>query len=130
MPLIHVGQNELGFPDARFLPKYGIGQGFSVKPGDILGRTKRGSLIEHRALVSFDGAVFHSPGPGDIFRAGWLGDVIAPGDTLRVVHPTNSWEETEQRINRAMYILDVPWWNMNCHQTTDFIVGLRNIRLT
>jgi hypothetical protein len=130
MPLIHVGRNEFGFPDARFLPEYGIVEGFAVKPGDILGRTQRGSLIEHRALIGFDGVVYHSPVPGDVFRAGWLSDVIAPGDRIRVVHPTKSWEETERRINRAMQILDVPWWNMNCHQTTDFIVGLRNVWLT
>ena len=128
--LIQVGQNEYGFPDFRFLPKYEIIDGFTIKPGEVLGRTKPGALFEHRALVSFNGAVFHSPAPGDVFRPGSLQEVLAPGGRIRIVYPSNSWEETARRIARAEQILGMPWWNMNCHQTTDFVVGIRNLFLT
>ena len=129
MGLMHVGTNEYGFPDARLLPQYEIVNGFRITAGDILGRTKPNSLIEHRVLVSFEGMVFHSPEPGDVFRGGTLDEVLAPGGQLRIVHPTHSMEETFLRLTRAQQILGVPWWNMNCHQTTDFIVGLRNLWL-
>jgi hypothetical protein len=125
MAHLHVGTNEFGFPDARILPQYAIVSGFAITTGDILGRTKPNSIIEHRVLVSFNGLVFHSPEPGDVFRMGTLEEVLAPGGQLRIVHPTRSMEETFRRLARAKQILGVPWWNMNCHQTTDFIVGLR-----
>jgi hypothetical protein len=71
--------------------------------------------------------VFHSPEPGDLFRIGTLREVLVPGGQLRIVHPTRSMEETYLRLARAQQILGMPWWNMDCHQTTDFIVGLRNL---
>jgi len=98
--------------------------GVPIRPGDILGRTKPGSLIEHRALIGFDGEIAHVPGPEDVFRFGTLQEIIADGGLIRVVHPTHSIQETYRRFARAERIIGVSWWNMNCHQTTDFIAGL------
>jgi hypothetical protein len=111
------------------LPTYDIA-GLLVRPGDILGRTKPGSIIEHRALIAFDGAIGHSSGPGDVFRPGALQEVLKDGGVIRVVYPTRSLEETEWRFVRANQIIGVPWWTMNCHTTTDFIAGvLPTVRL-
>jgi hypothetical protein len=105
------------------LPTYQIA-GLQFRPGDIFGRTKPASIIEHRVLIGFDGVIAHSPGPGDVFRPGRLQDILANGGLIRVVHPTGSLEESEWRFARAEQIMGVPWWNLNCHQTTDFIAGL------
>jgi len=104
------------------LPTYQIA-GLQFRPGDIFGRTKPGSLIEHRVLIGFDGAIAHSPGPGDVFRRGWLQDILADGGRIRVVNPTRSLQESELRFARADQIMSVSWWQMNCHATTDFIAG-------
>jgi hypothetical protein len=104
------------------LPTYQIG-GLQFRPGDVLGRTKPGSLIEHRVLIGFDDAIAHSPGPGDVFRTGWLQDILADGGPIRVVNPTRSLQESELRFARANQVIGVSWWNMNCQQTTDFIAG-------
>jgi len=111
-----------GMYELRDLPTYQIA-GLPVRPGDVLGRTKWGSLIEHRALVGFNGAISHVPGPGDVFRPGTLQDILADGGQIRVVYPTNSVQESFRRFACADRIMGVSWWNMNCHQTTDFIVG-------
>jgi len=105
------------------LPTYQIG-GLTFKPGDVLGRTKPGSIIEHRVVIGFDGAIAHSPGPGDVFRPGSLDDILMAGSQIRVVYPTGSLAESEQRFARANQIMGVSWWKMNCHQTTDFVVGV------
>ncbi len=112
------------------LPTFQIA-GLSVRPGDILGRTEPGSIIEHRVLIGFDGVIAHVAGPGDVFRPGRLEDILADGGLMRVVHPTESLQESYRRFARAEQIMDVSWWDMNCHQTTDFIAGLpRNPWLT
>jgi hypothetical protein len=103
------------------LPKYQIA-GLTVRPGDILGRRKPGSLIEHRVLVGFNGAIVHSSGPGDVFRPGLLQEVLKDGGVVRVVHRTASLDDTKGRFMRAERIIGIPWWRMNCIQTTDFIV--------
>jgi len=105
------------------LPTYEIA-GLPILPGDVLGRTKPGSLIEHRALIGFDGEVAHVSGPGDVFRLGTLQEILADGGLIRVVHPTDSLQESYRRFARAERIMGVSWWNMNCHQTTDFIAAL------
>jgi len=102
------------------LPKYDL-FGLVVRPGDILGRTKPSSLIEHTFLLGFDGEIGHSSGPGDIFRPGCLEEILKDGGLLRVVEPTGSLEETFIRLMHANRLVGVPWWNMNCHQTIDFI---------
>jgi hypothetical protein len=127
MAYISTGTNEYGMPDLRLLPTQEIVAGFVVKPGEILGQTKPGSVIEHRLLIGYHGIVFHSPGPGDVFRRSTLQEVLAPGGQIRIVHTTSSLQETQQRLARAELIMGVPWWNMNCHQTTDFVVGVRDI---
>lgn len=104
------------------LPAYDI-YGLTVRPGDILGRTKMGSIIEHRALICFDGEIGHVSGPSDVFRPGILDEVLNDGGIIRVVYPTRSLEETQWRFDRANQIMGVGWWEMNCHTTTDFIVG-------
>ena len=111
------------------LPTYQIA-GLPVRPGDVLGRTKPSALIERRVLVGFDGAIAHVPGPGDVFRPGWLQDILADGGLIRIVYPTDSLQESLQRFARAEQIMGVSWWNMNCHQTTDFIAVSRNPWLT
>ena len=111
------------------LPTYDIA-GLPVRPGDILGRTKPGSIIEHRALIGFDGMIGHSSGPGDVFRSGTLEEILKDGGVIRVVYPTRSLWETEWRLDRANRIMGASWWNMNCHTTTDFIAGvLPDVRL-
>jgi hypothetical protein len=104
------------------LPTYDIA-GLLVRPGDILGRTKPGSIIEHRALIAFDGMIGHSSGPGDVFRSGALEEILKDGGVIRVVYPTRSLQETEWRFARANQIMGVSWWQMDCHTTTDFIAG-------
>jgi hypothetical protein len=103
------------------LPKYDLA-GLLVRPGDIIGRTKFGSIIEHTFLLGFDDEMAHSSGPGDVFRSGHLYEVLKDGGVLRVVDPTNSLRETELRFAHANRIVGVQWWSMNCHQTTDYIV--------
>ena len=103
------------------LPRYQIA-GLMVRPGDILGRTKPGSLIEHRVLLGFNGAIVHSSGPGDVFRPGLLQEVLKDGGVIRVVHRSASVEDTQRRFMNAERLIGVPWWRMNCIQTTDFIV--------
>jgi hypothetical protein len=76
-------------------------------------------------LQAFDGAIAHVASPTDFFRPGQLEEVISDGGILRVVHPTRSLEETERRFQRANQIIGVSWWEMNCHASTDYIVGLR-----
>src|SRR6266481_66871 len=93
------------------LPTYDI-FGLQVRPGDILGRTKRGSIIEHRALVAFDGEIAHMSGPADVFRPGVLDEILKDGGVIRVVYPTRSLQETEWRFERANRIMGVSWWNM------------------
>lgn len=110
------------------LPQYNL-NGLMVKPGDIIGRTKFGSIIEHTFLLGFDSEVGHSAGPGDVFRSGHLHEVLKDGGILRVVDPTNSLRETELRFAYANQIAGVPWWNMNCHQTTGYIVQATRIAL-
>ena len=105
------------------LPTYHIA-GLPVRPGDVLGRTKPGALIEHRVLVGFNGEIAHVPGPGGVFRPGRLEDILADGGLIRIVHPTDSLQESYRRFARAGNIMGVSWWNMNCHQTTDFIAAL------
>src|ERR1039458_2892360 len=103
------------------LPKYNLA-GLLVRPGDIIGRTKFGSMIEPTFLLGFDNEIAHSSGPGDVFRSGHLHEVLKDGGVLRVVDATRSMRETELRFAHANQILGVRWWNMNCHQTTEYIV--------
>ena len=102
------------------LPKYDLA-GSLVRPGDIVGRTKFGSIIEHTFLLGFDDEIAHSSGPGDVFRLGHLDEVLKDGGLLRIVDPTSSLLETDLRFAHANRILGVPWWDMNCHQTTEYI---------
>jgi hypothetical protein len=102
-------------------PRYEIG-GLIAQPGDILGRTKFGSFIEHRVLLGFDGEIVHTTGPGDVFHPDWLDEILKDGGFVRVVYPTVSPEERQRRFIYAERLLGVPWWNMNCHQTTNLIV--------
>jgi len=37
------------------------------------------------------------------------------------VDPTGSLKETYTRLMHANRLTGVPWWNVNCHQTTGFI---------
>jgi hypothetical protein len=52
-----------------------------------------------------------------------LQEILADGGLIRVVHPTYSLHESYRRFARANRVMGVSWWNMNCHQTTDFIAG-------
>jgi len=104
------------------LPTYQLSNGFTCRPGDILGRTKFGSLIEHRFLVGFDAEIAHSPGPSEAFRTGTLQEVLQDGGLLRMLNPSPSLEETYRRFERANMLMGVSWWNMTCHATVDFIV--------
>jgi hypothetical protein len=105
------------------LPTYDIA-GLWVRPGDIFGRTKPGSIIEHRVLIGFDGAIAHVPGPGDVFRPARLQEILTPGARIRVVNATRSPEESELRFERANKLMGVSWWDMNCHRSMDLIAGL------
>jgi hypothetical protein len=109
------------------LPTCRLSNGFTYRPGDILGRTKFGSPFEHRFLVCFDGVVAHSPGPGQVFQLGTLQEVLANGGVLRVIHRSPSLEETYRRLNRANRLMGVSWWNMTCHASVDFIVCPQHI---
>src|ERR1035441_4725925 len=106
------------------LPIYDI-FGLLVRPVEAFGRTNPGSPIEHRVLIGFDGAIAHVPGPADVFRPGRLQDILTPGARIRIVNPTRSLEETDFRFSRANQLMGVPWWNMDCHRTADFIAGFR-----
>jgi hypothetical protein len=110
------------------LPTYDL-YGLMTRPGDILGRTKPGSLIEHRALLWYDMDLAHTSGPGDVFRPGRIEEILKDGGWLRVVYPTNSVEETELRFLHATRLFGVRWWDMNCIQTTDFIVQQSRISM-
>jgi hypothetical protein len=103
------------------LPRYDL-FGLVVRPGDVLGRTKPTSIFEHTFLLCFDGEIAHSSGPGDVFRPGRLEEILRDGGVLRVVDPTTSIEETQRRFIHANRLMGVGWWNMNCRQTTTFIV--------
>jgi hypothetical protein len=100
-----------------------------TRPGDIVGRTKLGSLIEHRALLCYDLDIAHTSGPGDIFRPGRIEEILKDGGRIRVVYPTSSVEETELRLLHATRLFGVDWWHMNCIQTTDFIVQQSRISM-
>lgn len=127
--LLHVGQNEYGLPDARSQPRYNLFEDFTVGLGDIVGRTLPGSFIEHTFIIDYLG-IIHSAGPGAVFERDRLQKVLVPGSRMRIINPSHSWEETRRRLARAEQIIGVPWWNMNCHQTMEFIVGARNPWLT
>jgi len=105
------------------LPVYEIA-GVRTRPGDINGFTAFGSLIEHTWLHGFYGQIAHVASPADFFRLGQVEEVLKNGGKFRVVHPTHSLEETQRRFQRANQIMGVSWWEMNCHATTDYIVGL------
>src|SRR5260370_1085491 len=60
------------------LPQHDL-YGLIVRPGDILGRTTPAAIFEHRFLLGFDGQIAHSPGPSDVFRSGWLAEVLKDG---------------------------------------------------
>lgn len=109
------------------LPTYRLSNGFTYRPGDILGRTKFGSMIEHRFLAGFDDEIAHSPGPGQVFQLGTLPGVLAEGGMLRVVNQSPSLAETYRRFDRANQLMGVSWWNMTCHATVDFIVCPQHI---
>jgi hypothetical protein len=102
------------------LPEYNLA-GLIVRPGDIVGRTKFGSIFEHRFLLAFDDEIGHSSGPGDVFRSGYLHEVLKDGGVLPVVDPTASLRETGLRLAHANQLLGIRWWDMNCHQTTYYI---------
>jgi hypothetical protein len=102
------------------LPIYDLA-GLLVRPGDIMGRTKFGSIIEHTFMLGFDYEIGHSSGPGDVFRPGHLHEILKDGGVLRVVDPTTSLRETELQFAHANRIVGVRWWDMNCHQTTEYI---------
>jgi hypothetical protein len=109
------------------LPTLSLSSGFSCRPGDIIGRTKFGSLIEHRFLVGFDGEIAHSPGPGQVFQLGTLQDVLKEGGVLCMINPSTSLEETYRRFARADRLMGIPWWNMTCHAAVNFIACPRDI---
>jgi hypothetical protein len=111
------------------LPQYSLA-GLVVRPGDIIGRTKFGSIIEHTFLLGFNDEIAHSSGPGDFFRSGHICEVLRDGGILRVVDPTSSLRETQLRFAHANQIVGVRWWDMNCHHTTDYIArASRNLWL-
>jgi len=103
--------------------KYQIA-GLTAAYGDILERQNPGSLIGHRFLLGYDGAIAHVPSMSDVFRYDRLEDVLTPGAQLRIIYPSRSREESELRFARANQIMGVAWWDMNCHQTMDFVAGL------
>jgi hypothetical protein len=105
------------------LPTYHLDNEFTYRPGDVLGRKKFGNIIEHRFLVGFDGAIAHSPGPGQVFQIGNIQDVLTDGGLLHVIDPSPSLEETDRRFARADALMGMAWWNMNCHMTVNFIVA-------
>ena len=118
------GTNQYGMPDVRIpppLPTYCIGE-LTLRPGEVWTRQLPGSPIPHSFFVDFDGWGPHSPGPGEKFRYERLENILLPGSRLRLVYPTRSWEETNQRRDRADQIMGVSWWDMICYHTTDFIV--------
>jgi len=43
-----------------------------------------------------------------------------------VLYPTRSLEETLWRLDRADKIMGKSWWEMNCQQATNFVVGIPN----
>jgi len=102
------------------LPQHDL-YGLIVRPGDILGRTTPAAIFEHRFLLGFDGQIAHSPGPSDVFRSGWLAEVLKDGGVLRIVDPTSSLQETQRRFINANRLIGVSWWSMDCIRTTDFI---------
>ena len=104
------------------LPTHRLSNGFAYRPGDILGRTKPGNLIEHRFLVCFGGEIAHSPGPGDVFQLGTMQAVLAAGGVLRAINRSPSLQESYRRFDRANMIMGVSWWNMTCHATVDGVV--------
>jgi hypothetical protein len=116
---------QMGLPMG--LPTYSLSNGFTYRPGDILGRTNFNSIIEHRFLVGFDGEVAHSPGPGQVFQIGTLQDVLVEGGILRVIHRSPSLQETNRRFDRAQMLMGVSWWNLTCHATVNFIVCPQHI---
>ena len=103
------------------LPTYTLSNGFSWRPGDILGRRKFTSPIEHRFLAGFDGEIAHTPGPSEVFQLSTIDQVLKDGGFLRVINPSPSLAETHRRFSRAEMIMGVSWWNMTCHATVDFI---------
>jgi|ERR1035441_3580620 hypothetical protein len=103
------------------LQVYTLSNGFTYSPGDILGRTKFGSIVEHRFLAGFDGKIAHVPGPGHVFELGTLEDVLIEGGLLRVVSSSPSLAETYRRLNRAGRLMGISWWNMTCHATMEFV---------
>lgn len=114
-------------PDVRIpppLPVYRSGA-LILRPGDVAVRQLSGSFIPHSFLVDFDGWGRESPGPTGVFQFERLENILVPGSLVRVVYPTRSWEETNQRRQRADQIMGVSWWKMTCHDTTDFIVGIK-----
>jgi hypothetical protein len=48
--------------------------------------------------------------------------VLSSGGWLREVYPGVSEEDAQRRFNQADQIMGISWWQMNCHQTMDFIV--------
>src|SRR5260370_2772308 len=102
------------------LPQHDL-YGLIVRPGDILGRTTHAAIFEHRFLLGFDGQIAHSPGPSDVFRSGWLAEVLKDGGVLRIVDPTSALQETQRRFINANRLIGVSWWSMDCIRTTDFI---------
>ena len=107
------------------LPTYDFA-GLVARPGDIVGRVSRGSIlgIGHRALMGFDGAIAHSAGPGDYFRIGSIREILDDTELVSIIHPTRSLEETYARFARANQLIGTSWWDMNCIQTTDYIAGI------
>lgn len=103
------------------LPTYNL-YGLLVRPRDVLGRLRPLSIVEHTFLLD-DGKIAHTSGPGDVFRSGWLEEVLKDGGKLRVVDPTSSLDETYLRFANANRLLGVDWWDMNCRQTMAFIVS-------
>jgi hypothetical protein len=101
-----------------------------VRWGDIWVSEKPNSIILHTFFVDRDGLIRHSPGPTGVFGYALfrdvLVDVLVAGGKIWCLHPTPSLAETLRRSERADQIMGTSWWNKNCHQTTDFIVGLRN----
>ena len=102
------------------LPRYELA-GLVVRPGDIIGRTKFGSIIEHTFLLRSSNGIAHTAGPGDAFRPGWLDEVLKDGGVLQIVDATGSLRETRLRFAYANQIVGVLWWDMNCRQATNFI---------
>ena len=124
---IATGTNAYGMPDVRIpppLPACRCGA-LILRPGDVAVRQLRGSLIQHSFFVDFDGWGRESPGLTGAFQFERLENILVPGSRVRVVYPTRSWEDTNQRRQRADQIMGVSWLKMTCHDTTDFIVGIK-----